>query len=64
MKQDGDDENSSLARKNFLERLGRIVATILNRRTRLYFDLILIALFIGYLAVQEIIKWNTKLLGG
>ena len=67
MKQDCEDENPSPAHKSFLERLGRTVATILTELsapTGWRLHLVLLILFIGYLVVQEIIKWNTKLLGG
>jgi hypothetical protein len=67
MKQDCDDENPSPARKSWLERMGRVIVRFLS-----FFGvppgwllrLIFIAIFIGYLVIQAIIKWNTKLLGG
>ena len=59
--------NPSPARKSWLERMGRVLVRFLS-----FFGvppgwllrLILIAIFIGYLVIQAIIKWNTKLLVG
>jgi hypothetical protein len=53
--------------KSFLERVGRIlkpILTELNFVTGWSLRLILLIIFIGYLAVQALIKWQTKLLDG
>lgn len=62
-----DKNSKSTASPSFLKRLASIVATVLTELRRgsgSSTRWIIYAIFLTWLLVQEIIKWNAKLLGG